>query len=155
MHPIFAKLEASGFIKLDRIHPEAYRDKSGTAHTTYQRGPVRVSLAVQRVLSTMRNGEVMYCLGEPEDCWLKALLVEPAAQRLGHGTRVMQELTALADVHEMTLYVEPVALGDLTQVHMIGFYGRFGFEPQNDLYRVMVREPGAVGAKVRHEALAG
>lgn len=143
MHALLQGLLAQGFVRLSMDDPMTYRDKAGESHRTYQRGPVRLAVAVQSSLCTMGNGAVLHCVAEPGECWLKALLVEPGHQRQGLGTKVLRELTTLADANQLTLYVEPVALGELTQVHLIGLYGRHGFTAQTKAFRVMVRVPEA------------
>ena len=152
-HPMYEGLLALGYTRLGRDHPQAYRDSQGQGHLTYQRGPVRLAISVQHSLCAMGNGAVLFCSAESEDCWLKALLVDPDAQRQGHGTCAMRELETLADAHGLTVYVEPVALGALTHVHLIGLYSRFGFKPQDQLWRVMVRQPCSHLENV-HEELA-
>jgi GNAT superfamily N-acetyltransferase len=140
-HPVFDGLLALGYTRLNRQDPRSYRDQGGQVHTTYQRASVRLAIAPQHSLCTLDNGAVLYCMAESEDCWLKAVLVDPDQQRRGLGTQAMQAITTLADEHGLTLYVEPVALGDLTHVHLIGWYARFGFRTQSKSWKVMVRQP--------------
>jgi hypothetical protein len=64
----------------------------------------------------------------------------------GHGTAIMQEVTAYADAHMLTLVLTAQGYGKANEImdnsKLVEFYSRFGFTPQSVRKPVrMIRHP--------------
>ena len=71
--------------------------------------------------------------------------VEPPARHRGHGARAMAEICRLADLHRVTLALQPVPNAEAGETMgfdcLAEFYARFGFCWADAM---MVRRPAAI-----------
>jgi N-acetylglutamate synthase-like GNAT family acetyltransferase len=91
-----------------------------------------------------------FCLDdihEDQEVSVSLIKVRRPMLGLGHGTRMLEALCALADKHEIALRMEVVPTGPLNEVNLTDWYSRRGFIPAEASYMdegpVMSRSPQA------------
>lgn len=137
----FRALPDLGFARLGELDERTYRDAGGSSHLTFEREGVRISLSSNSELYEDR-GAVMVGEGNPEDCVLRALIVDPELRGQGLARQAMSDLMGLADEYGKNLHLEvaPLEGSPLDCSDLADFYGRCGFK---GLARVMVRPAGS------------
>lgn len=137
-HPLISAMANKGFEILEPQDPRSILVTGCECHHTCMNEHIRLSFAVQIALLTTGCGVLRQ--HELHGCWLSALIVDEAQQNQGHGTRAMEAFLNAADHLGITVYLEPVPVGRMSWVELLGFCARFGFKSQTNAMRVLVRE---------------
>jgi GNAT superfamily N-acetyltransferase len=140
---MYKALPDSGFKRLAKDSERAYRDEGGKAYPTFEKGGARIAMSSNEVLYENENGDVEIGVGEPNETIVRALLVDPATRGQGVASKIMDEITALADEYGITLYLEPTAISDkpVPTEKLKQFYKSKGFEFDLGNSKVMTRNP--------------
>jgi GNAT superfamily N-acetyltransferase len=148
-YPLAVSLVGDGYKVLALDDPRTYKDKGGDPHRTFEKGSLRIAMTPQRVLFQNRNS-VNVAFGNPDQVTLEAIMVDPGKRNKGLATQAMNDVIEAADKNEITLYLEPVPIVNISKNdfgldrdQLVDFYSKFGFEFQEDSNKVMQRKPSA------------
>lgn len=133
----------SGWLALDaRTHPRAYVDAGGQRYGTLEKGGVRIALSLNRCLDIEHGSAIVYQSDQThQEAILQALIVDLEHRGCGKATAALQDLVALADICQTTLYLEPVPIDDKPAPieSLAALYRRHGFSELHGHNSVMVR----------------